>query len=320
MPKGLFILFLLCINQCLQAQLTYQQLQVDYDSAWTWQHLKIIPIRYKGTGGGQPAKQQPNEKVIPISKALRDGTVVVGERGSASTENVHWLRINNHSGQPVYFGSGEVIMGGRQDRMVTMDTILAPSSKDQYVGVMCVEEGRWSEKEKKFAYQQYANPRLRKVLDQSRNQVVVWKEIYDQLEHSQIRSASLAYLAQRTDKKVMVQREDYFNYFYPKLHATDSSNIAGFVCMSGDKVIGCDVFADVHLFNTSLEGLLQGYIEEAVLNGKPVNIADEQVKKYLDKVLTDERSQQEYLKKNGKIYHYEGQVFRITGYAGTVER
>jgi hypothetical protein len=70
------------------------------------------------------------------------------------------IRINRYIS-----AAGEIIFGGRQDRMIIRDTILNPSEKDQYVPVMCVEEGRWSEKEKKFGYGNYANSDLRKVLD-----------------------------------------------------------------------------------------------------------------------------------------------------------
>ncbi len=314
MPKGLSILLLLIASQTLRAQLTYQTLMVDYDSAVTYKNLKIIPVRPKGGFGNQTRLLYNHAGIISFSQGIRQGTVVLSERGTASTENVHWLRINNNSGKPVFIASGEVIMGGRQDRMVTMDTVLLSSSKDQYIPVMCVEEDRWSEKEKKFAYHHYANPRLRKLLDQSKNQVLIWKEIYAQLESSSTKSASLAYLAQRQDKRIIGQQTDYFNYFDKQLRKNDST-IVGFVCMSGDRVIGCDIFAGTHLFYASLESLLYGYIEEAVLNGQPVTISDEKVKTYLDRILTDEASQREYLKKHGKIYKYEGKVFHITGYA-----
>ncbi len=91
--------------------------------------------------------------------------MTVTERGTTSFENVHWLRFNTHTDKSVYIGGGEIITGGRQDRMIVRDTILNPSDKDQYVPVMCVEEGRWSDKEKKFGYGNYANNGLRKTLE-----------------------------------------------------------------------------------------------------------------------------------------------------------
>jgi hypothetical protein len=308
MPKSLLTVLFGLMFKLLPAQLTYQQLRVDYDSAWTYKNLKIIPIRPKGNDGG---RQVPN--IVTLSQAIASGAVTVSERGTASTENVHWLRINNKSNNPVYIGSGEVILGGRQDRMVTKDTVLIPTGADQYISVMCVEEGRWSNKEKKFGYYNYAYPQLRKVLGQSKNQVLIWKEIAGMLDFNNVHAPTFSYAARRQDKKFMALETEYMNYFRDKFKNTDSS-IVGFVCMSGDRVIGCDVFAAKKLFYGALEPLLFGYVEEAITYGKEVTIKNDKVKAYLDNILTDETSQASYLKKNGKIFKYNDKVIHITGY------
>src|SRR6266700_166060 len=195
MRKALFIALFSFSCHVLQAQLTYKTLRVDYDSAVTYKNLKIIPIRPKGGFGDQTKLLYNYNDLVTFSQAIQRGWITVSERGTASTENVHWLRINNTSNKQVYISSGEMIMGGRQDRMVSHDTVLSPGSADQYIPVMCVEEGRWSEKEKKFAYDDFANPGLRKVLDQSKNQVLLWKEIMGQLDNSNIKSPTIAYTA-----------------------------------------------------------------------------------------------------------------------------
>jgi hypothetical protein len=311
MRRSFLIALFIVIYNLAPAQLTYQTLHVEYDSIWVFKNLKIIPIRYKGPGNGV-ARQTP--EIVSLNQALQQGLVTVSERGSASTENVHFLRINNKSNKSVFLGAGEIILGGRQDRMVSRDTILSPSEKDQYIQVMCVEEGRWSEKEKKFVYSGYANPSLRKVVGQSNNQVLVWKEVLNQLDFNGVRSSTLAYAARRNDKKYKPQELEYVQYFQNKFKNTDST-ITGFVCMSGDKVIGCDVFATPYLFYGSLQALLYGYIEAASNYGKPVAIKDEKIKAYLDPILTSETSQEDYLKKNGKMYKYKGKVIHINGYA-----
>jgi hypothetical protein len=315
MRGRLLLLVLFFSVKYTQAQLTYQTLEVDYDSAFEYKNLKIIPIRPKGAGNGHPLSfpQQNGKPIISLSQALKLGYVKVSERGTASTENVHYLRINNRSDTAVFIASGEIIAGGRQDRMVTKDTVLAPNGKDQYIDVMCVEEGRWSEKEKKFDYYGYANPALRKVLDQSRNQVLVWKEIFGQLDGSGAKAPTLAYTARKQDKKYVLQEEEYFRFFYDKI--IKDSSITGFVCVSGNKVIGMDVFAGNNLFREELEPLLRGYIEEAIIRGSIPVVQDPAVKKYLDKILSSEKGQEEYLKKNGKIFRYEQKVYHITSYA-----
>lgn len=304
--KWLYLIVLTSLTGSpLFAQLTYETLMVDYDSAIEYKNLKIIPIRHKSKAADLPG-------IISFSKAIQTGMITLSERGTASTENVHWLRIKNKSTKPVFISSGEVVLGGRQDRMVTKDTLLFPNGSDQYIPVMCVEEGRWSDKEKKFTYNNYANLRLRKVLDQTRNQVRIWREIMKQLDSSKINSPTLAYAAKNLDKKHSIQKEEYFSFFTHKFKNTDSS-VVGIVCISGDSIIGTDIFAGPNLFYNELDALLYGYIDEAITLGHPT-VSDEEVRKYLDKFLIDEKSQEEYLKKNGKLYRYKGRVIHLTAY------
>ncbi len=292
------------------AQLTYETVYVDYDSAWQYKNLKIIPIRAKKGGGNFLLSQASTPKVISLSQALSKGIATISERGTASTENVHWLRINNNSDKSILINSGEVISGGRQDRIIMRDTILAPSEKDEYVPVMCAEEGRWSDKEKKFTYGNFANNHLRKILDVNKNQVLIWKEINSQLLEGGINSNTMAYLSINTDKKMMQAGDEYFQFFQQKFKNADST-IVGFVCVSGNRIIGSDIFAGTNLFYGQLEPLLRGYIDDAVLLGRPVTLPDKPVKEYMDKILTDEHTQQEFVNKNGKIFRQFGRVIHI---------
>lgn len=311
MKKWWHILVCVFIFQTAAAQITYETVFVDYDSAWQFKNLKLIPIRTKGPGiAGRIASR---DEIISLQEGLKSGMISISERGTASTENVHWLRLNNNTNKPVFVGSGEILIGGRQDRMVTKDTILVPAGKDQYIPVMCVEEGRWSEREKKFIYGNYANPRLRKVLDQTRNQVRIWREISKQLDSNKITSPTLAYMAPHPDKKMSLYRDEYLSYFLNKFRDSDST-VVGFVCISGNKIIGCDAFVGTNLFYNGLEALLQGYIDEAIRFGKVPVVSDRLVKIYMDQFMTDEKSQEQYLKKNGKIYRYNEKVIHLTAY------
>ena len=304
MRKSILIIVVFFLSAAAHAQLTYDNLWVDYDSAWKFKNLEIIPIRPKGRFGSQ------NPGIISLSQAIARGIATVTERGTASIDNVHFLRINNNSDKSLLISSGEVIAGGRQDRMVARDTILAPSGRDQYIPVMCVEENRWSEKEKKFVYSNFANPFLRKVLDQNKNQVIIWKEIANQLDQSGIKSLSLAYLSRYADKKMTPYYDEYFRFFQQKFRSSDSS-IVGFVAMSGEKVIGSDIYAGKDLFFSQLDPLLKGYIDGAILYGTPVIITDDKVKEYMNQLLKDEKSQEEFVKYNGKIFRQNGEVIHI---------
>lgn len=306
MKKWWQLIVYLLIVHSTTAQITYHTVVVDYDSVFQFKNLKLIPIRTKGPGS------TGKSEVISLQQGLNSGMITISERGTASTENVHWLRVNNKTNKPVFIASGEVVIGGRQDRMVTKDTVLVPSGKDQYISVMCVEEGRWSEKEKKFVYGNYANPKLRKVLDQTKNQVRIWKEISNQLDSCDISSPTLAYAAPHPDKKMSLLKEEYLKFFVDKFR--NDSAVVGFIAISGNRIIGCDAFAGSNLFMNSMNALVHGYSEEAIRFGKTPDVDEKVVKAYANRFLVDEKSQEEYLKKNGKLYKYNGKVIHLTAY------
>ena len=306
----LFILLAASFQNKGEAQLTYKNLYVDYDSAWQYKNLKLIPIRWKGGGRFD---YPLNGNLYSLGEAVSKGYVSISERGTASTDNVHWLIIENHSRKNIFISSGEIIAGGRQDRMISRDTILLASQQKMQVPVMCVEEGRWSEKEKKFVYQEMANLHLRRTLDRSKNQVMIWREIYDQLDKDKVKNSSLAYISRKEDKKYLAAEQDYWKFFDQKFRKSDST-IVGIVCMSGKNVIGCDVFASTSLFESEWPALMMGYIQEAIVFGAPVTVTDVRLKTYMDKLLMDEVSQEAFVKEYGKSYKYNGRIIHITTY------
>jgi hypothetical protein len=291
------------------AQLTYETLYVNYDSAWQFKNLKIIPIRRKAAAGIPPGGMA----MVPLGEALNKGLISVTERGTTSFENVHFLRFNTHSDKAVYISGGEIISGGRQDRMIVRDTILQPSAKDQYVPVMCVEEGRWSEKEKKFGYGNFANSSLRKVLDSTHNQVSIWREVDRQLQSGGFKNQSLAYLSRFQDKKYLSATDEYMRFFCEKFAKADS-NIVGFVAITGDKIIGSDIFDGTDLFYPQLDPLLHGYIDEAVEAGAPITLKDAPIKRYMDALLKNEASQAAFVADKGKIFRDNGRVIHVNTY------
>jgi hypothetical protein len=217
MKPVLRILFLLLVSKVSIGQLIYETVWVDYDSAIEYKSLQLIPIRPKEMAG------KPGPRLMSLSKAIETGVATISERGTASTENVHWLRVNNKSDHSIFVSSGQTFTGGRQDRMVTRDTVLHPTGNDQYIQVMCIEENRWSEKEKKIQYNNYANVNLRHVLDKSKNQVLIWKEIFTQLSTANLKSPTFAYAAISQNKEIQLAENEYLKFFREKVKSSDSS-------------------------------------------------------------------------------------------------
>lgn len=294
------------------SQITYETVRVDYDSVWEYKNLRIYPVRGLGAAG------EMFSNVITLQEALATGEATVSERGSASTTDVHWVKIKNHGNKPIYVGSGEMLIGGRQDRVLVKDTILLPTGEEQLIPSMCIEQGRWSRKEKKFEYNGYVNPRLRKLLDKSGNQSLVWGEIYSQLKSNKVQSPTLAYIAQKQNEEYILESNGYLNYFRNKL--LKDSSIVGIVCLSGDEVIGTDIYVSQRLFLSQAIELIAGYTEEAITGGKAVTVPLEEVINYMDKLLTNEYSQELFCKKNGMIHKIGGEVVHVTGYSNKEEK
>jgi hypothetical protein len=308
--RGFFFILILLTGGICQAQLVYPNITVLYDSACTFENLQLIPVVYKGVAG---TGANTLNNTISLRAALKTGLVTVQERGSTAIENVHWLSLINNSDKNIYISSGEVMAGGRQDRMVTKDTLIKARSGRIDLPVMCVEEGRWSEKDKKFTYSKMANSQLRKVLDQTKSQVQVWREINNQLNLQNISSKTLAYLAREKDKKYLQRLAAYVNFFTTKFSLADSS-YAGFIAVSGNTLIGSDIFISSNLFYNEFSSLLPGYIDEAISFGSSPQLSRQQIAAKVDEFLKTEAAQAEYIIKHGKQFKINQQVIHLTTY------
>ena len=94
------LFFLLLMVQFADAQLTYQQVWVDYDSAWTYKNLQLVPIRFRGEGKGQMAfyREMLPDKFISLSEGMKSGKIKVKEFVTKGDADVHILSVRNNSG------------------------------------------------------------------------------------------------------------------------------------------------------------------------------------------------------------------------------
>jgi hypothetical protein len=66
-----------------------------------------------------------------------------GEQADDNAE-VNKLSITNRSGKLLVLIAGEILSGGKQDRIVGSDRIVKPDNSPMPLDVFCVEHGRWS--------------------------------------------------------------------------------------------------------------------------------------------------------------------------------
>lgn len=76
---------------------------------------------------------------LTLAEAMRNRSVTVHETGQ-----VQQLLIENTGDREVFVQAGDIVKGGRQDRVLTISLLLPPKSGKISIGSYCVEQGRWS--------------------------------------------------------------------------------------------------------------------------------------------------------------------------------
>lgn len=288
-------------------QFTYEHLKVDYASSITYKNLQIIPIRGNNSFFEASINRgmQATRNYLPLRDALEGGNLIIRDQAG-----VNRLLIDNLSNQPVMLMSGEILTGGKQDRVIGQDMVLPPNTRRNRVPVYCVEKERWSSP-KKWKYYHEGSMHLRRVVDQSQNQQQVWQEIAYELKQDKISSNTQAYTSHSKNRQYATLEAEYLQVF--KFNSfSDSQNIVGLIGISGNVVIGCDIVASAELFQREYEGLIFSYVDEAITYGLPVNIAGSSIKQYADNLLSNERMQQAFIRQYGKAFMHNGRLIHIT--------
>ncbi|MEI9970328.1 MAG: DUF6569 family protein [Terracidiphilus sp.] len=72
----------------------------------------------------------------------RDRTIAIKVNLDGGDE-VNTLVLVNHSKRPLLLLAGEIVTGGKQDRIVAKDRIVPADADPIDLGVFCIEPGRW---------------------------------------------------------------------------------------------------------------------------------------------------------------------------------
>lgn len=308
--KWLYLFLLISLSNAANAQtdFTFPSLVVEYDSAIIFRHLKLIPIK-RIEQVTDSNFTTPNS--ISLNAGMGKGTVKLKERGNYMLDNINVLLIENNSGKDLVIKSGEIVMGGRQDRVFARDTILA-SGKQHLVPVYCIEENRWSEKERKFIFRGTTGSGLQTIIDTAQNQTKVWDEIRRLLKQNN-QTGSSSYAALLNNKKVADTSQQYIRHFLQQLRSKDSS-IVGIIASTGHKMLGADVFISTSLFYQTLPGLLEKYCNEAVLTGSAANATHIHEAAYANELFSPQ-TQAAFLSRKGKRFFYKNVLIQLTGFS-----
>jgi hypothetical protein len=107
----------------------------------------------------------PANQFLTLDEGLKSGEVEVTEagkvrglvrsRGAATPwryagDQVNTLVLVNNSRRPLILLAGEIVTGGKQDRVIAKDRIVPPGADPIDLSVFCIEHGRWTESSAKF--------------------------------------------------------------------------------------------------------------------------------------------------------------------------
>lgn len=131
--RMIFMLFFALLSMTL---LSAESRYGDYtiSDAFTFRNLSIFLIRGRNTIKA--------DSFLTLDEAIRQGKIVVYE-----TEEVNQLSVKNTSKKDtIFIQSGDIVKGGKQDRVIRFDIIIPPRSGLIPVDSFCVEQGRWQKR------------------------------------------------------------------------------------------------------------------------------------------------------------------------------
>jgi hypothetical protein len=234
------------------------------------------------------APDQPGARIFtPLQEAMDHNVVIVHE-----TSDVNELAIENVSGsEEVFVQAGDIVKGGRQDRVLAVDLILPAKSGEVPISAFCVEHGRWSQRGAEPGVQfsmtdnMIATKDLKLAMKHAESQARVWSEVDVAQEKlsagvaSPVRSARSQSSLQLAleNEKVQASADDYIMKLSSIVET--HGDVIGFVFAINDKLNSADVYASSAMFKRFWPRLLKTAAIEAVAErplkekSEPVSIA-----------------------------------------------
>ena len=251
---------------------------------------------------------------LTLDEGLRSGEVVVTEYGNVrgllrrrttpamqhDIAEVNRLVLINNSKRPLLLLAGEIVTGGKQDRVIGKDRIVPSESDPVDLSVFCVEPGRWVASSDHFGASGttyasgraggggvssgtlMAQPSVRAKAMGDKDQNQVWAEVRKQQQSmtvevtagasavnaDEIRStSSYARVMENKDVKEKVDEvakpiEQNYQSLIKQLR--DRKAVGVVVAVNG-RIIWADVFASTDLLERYWPKLVRSYASEAVV-------------------------------------------------------
>lgn len=229
---------------------------------------------------------------LTLDEGLRSGEVVVTEAGRIqpllrgrtrplpySGAQVNRLVLVNNSDRPLILLAGEIVTGGKQDRVIGKDRIVPAKSDPIDLSVFCVEPGRWVETANKFGSfgAAMAQPSVRRSAMADQNQQEVWDRVQEsagavaqllapsarpalEATSSYARVMDHQEVKQQVDAVVVPIERSYANL----LKELRARHAVGVVVAVNGEIVWADLFASTSLLEQYWPKLIRSYAAEAI--------------------------------------------------------
>ncbi len=243
------------------------------------------------------ANTYDTSRFLTLDEGLRSGEVVVTEAGSVRGmirrrpghpqpmvwqdrgAEVNRLVLVNNSDRPLLLLAGEIVTGGKQDRVIGKDRIVPAQSDPLDLGVFCVEPGRWTATSDKFGglASQMAQPSVRSKAMADKDQQKVWNEVGSSNRAmvaaappsaqaavggvtSYARVMSNEEIKKQVDSVAVPVKRSYESV----IRQLRAQNAVGVVVAVNGEIIWADLFASSSLLEKYWPKLVRSYAAEAV--------------------------------------------------------
>jgi hypothetical protein len=221
--------------------------------------------------------QSRKNKYLSLEEALEKGIVRVNETGE-----VNQLTAENLSSQyPVFVQSGDIVKGGKQDRTIGEDVVLAPQSGKVAMAAFCVESGRWQPRGReevrqfKSSKKRLSSKELKVAVKKAKSQRAVWEAV--EAEQQKLgRNLGKSVKSRVSDTSLQLTLEDESvqneSRAYVKAISTKglaNNDIVGYAYTINGKFNNADIYRSNHLFRKMWSKMLDAAACEAVASAQP---------------------------------------------------
>jgi hypothetical protein len=247
---------------------------------------------------------QDTSPFLTLEEGLSSGEVVVREQGSEEMvrgrdgrpvyvpqyntgARVNQLVLINRSRRPLLLLAGELVSGGKQDRVIGKDRIVPAGAPPLPLNVFCVEHGRWTGVSQFAAANTIVHPSVRERAAVDQKQEEVWDAVRSGTTAQAAPSAPAARLSApaiagaiasngRTEayekiyqtQAVGVSIDDFVEEvrrrFAQATYGLKGERVVGVVVAYGGEIAWSDIFASGDLFDHYWSKLLRSYVVEAL--------------------------------------------------------